>query len=79
MAAGERGVALVGGRDAYNGPYYQHVLARIYLLVGEPEKALDLLEKLLQNPYFMSPGWLKVDPTWADLRGNPRFERLVKG
>ena len=80
IAEGERGVALLpGSRDAYNGPYYQHVLARIYLLVGEPEKSLDLLEKLLRSPYFMSPGWLKIDPTWADLRGNPRFERLVKG
>ena len=32
------------------GPYVQHQLARIYLLVGEPEKALDQLEPLAQDP-----------------------------
>ncbi len=80
IAEGERAVALIPvGVDAYNGAYYLHLLARIYLLSGEPEKAVDLLEKLLRIPYFLSPGWLRVDPTWADLRGNSRFERLSKG
>ena len=37
-------------RDAFLGPYVQHQLARIYLLVGEPEKALDQLEPLAQDP-----------------------------
>ncbi len=64
-------------KDAYNGPYLQHQLARIYLLAGEPEKALDQLEPLLKIPYYLSPGWLKIDPTFTPLRGNPRFERLV--
>jgi len=63
----------------YGGPYLQHQLARIYLLVGEPEKALDVLEPLLQLPYHLSPGWLRIDPTFAPLRGNPRFDRLVAG
>ena len=66
-------------KDAYSGAYIQHQLARIYLLVGEPEKALDQLEPLLKIPYYLSPGWLRIDPTFAPLRGNPRFERLVNG
>ena len=66
-------------RDAYIGAYLQHQLVRIYLLVGEPEKALDQLEPLLTIPYELSPGWLQIDPTFAPLRGNPRFERLVAG
>jgi tetratricopeptide (TPR) repeat protein len=57
---------------------FQHHLARIYLLVGELEKALDVLEPLLQKHYF-APGWLKIDPTFAPLRGNARFVRLVQG
>ena len=77
---GEQGLALLPvAKDAYIGPYLQHQLARIYLLVGEPEKALDQLEPLLKIPYSLSPGWLKIDPNFNPLRGNPRFERLVKG
>ena len=77
---GERAVALVPiSRDAYFGAYIQHQLVRIYLLLGEPELALDRLEPLLKIPYYLSPGWLRIDPTFAALKGNPRFEKLVAG
>ena len=77
---GQRAVELQPiSRDAYSGPYYPLQLARIYLLVGEPEKALDQLEPLLRMPYYLSPGWLRIDPTFTPLKGNPRFERLVAG
>jgi len=77
---GERAVALLPvAKDAVFGPYFKHQLARIYLLVGEPEKALDQLEPLLKIPYFLSPGWLKIDPNFDPLRKNPRFRKLVAG
>ena len=77
---GERGVALAPvSKDAIAGPYFQHQLVRIYMLVGEPDKALDQLEPLLKLPYYLSPGWLRIDPTFDPLRSNPRFRRLVEG
>jgi hypothetical protein len=68
---GLRGVELLP-RDAATGPYMQLQLVRIYLLVGEPEKALDQLEPLLKIAYYLSPGWLRIDPTFDPLRSNPR-------
>ncbi|HEY8105382.1 MAG TPA: protein kinase [Gemmatimonadales bacterium] len=75
---GERATALMAGlHDGYMGPYIQHQLARIYVLTGEPDKALDQLEALLKTPYFLSPGWLRIDPNFAPLRSNPRFQKLA--
>ena len=77
---GLQGVELLpASKDAFNGAYFQHQLVRIYMLVGEPEKALDRLEPLLKIPYFLSPGWLKIDPNFDPLRKNPRFQKLVAG
>ena len=74
-----QGVALAPITKYPGAAYYQHQLARVYILAGEPERALDQLEPLLKVPYYLSSGWLKIDPTFAPLRGNPRFERLVAG
>jgi len=80
IAEGERAVELVPvSRDAFNGPYLEHLLTRIYILLGESEKALGRLEPLLQRPYSLSPGWLRIDPTFQPLRDNPRFIRLAQG
>ena len=65
------------GDDYVSGAYYRHQLVRIYTLLGMQDEALDQLEPLLANPYYLSPGWLRIDPTFATLRGNPRFQRLL--
>jgi tetratricopeptide (TPR) repeat protein len=77
---GKRGVQLMPiSRDGYLGPYIQLQLVRVYILVGEPELALDQLEPLLRVPFYLSPGWLRIDPTFDPLLDNPRFRKLVDG
>ncbi len=80
IADAQRAVALApASRDGYMGPYIQHQLGRIYIVAGEPDKALDQMEALLKMPYFLSPAWLRIDPNFAPLKGNPRFQRLIAG
>jgi serine/threonine protein kinase len=78
----ERGLQAVkaaglAAAPAWQLTYIEFLLARVYLLMGQPEGALDQLEHLLKTPSMITPGWLKIDPNFAPLRGNPRFERLV--
>ena len=77
---GEIGMELLPiSRDAYTAAYNLHQVVRIYILSGKKEKALDRLEELLHIPYYLSPGWISIDPNFAPLRGHPRFERLLAG
>ena len=77
-AEGERATSLLpSSQDNYIGSYIQHQLARVYILTGSPEKAMDQLEPLLKMNYYLSPAWLRIDPNFAPLEGNPRFERLI--
>ncbi|MEO8089731.1 MAG: BTAD domain-containing putative transcriptional regulator [Gemmatimonadales bacterium] len=52
-------------------------LARIHVLLGHREKAIDLLAAVFSRPGPLSAAWLKVDPFWDPLRSSPRFQRLT--
>ncbi len=76
---GEQGAAMKTlANDHVAGLYDQQVLAQMYTVIGEPDKAIDHLDTLLRVPSFLSPAFLRVDPVWARLRGNPRFEALTR-
>ena len=50
-----------------------------YVVDREPRSGPSAATPLLKIPYEPSPGWVRIDPTFAPLKGNPRFERLVAG
>lgn len=80
IKAARKGVELLPPeREAWRGSYRLMDLARVYTMVGEQEKALDALERLLSIPSDLSAQLLKLDPTWKPLRENKRFQVLVKG
>jgi TolB-like protein/Tfp pilus assembly protein PilF len=57
--------------------YIKHLAAWTEILAGQNGSAIRLLEQVVAMPYWVTPAYLRVDPTWAPLRGNPRFERLA--
>ncbi|HMA02154.1 MAG TPA: hypothetical protein VKP02_07280, partial [Gemmatimonadaceae bacterium] len=71
--------ALARGDEWSTIPYAHHVSARIDLALGDRDAAIAELREILSKPYFVSPAWLRIDPTWNPLRGDPRFEKLAHG
>ncbi len=77
---GRRGAELLPvSKDAINAPYVQLQLARIYVLTGEPDQAVGMLEGMLARPFYVSRGWLRLDPAFRPLVGQPKFDALVGG
>ena len=74
--------------NAFHGPYYAANLALVYALVGEPDQAITLIERLLSTPGAASypdyPGSitlaeLRLRQEWDSLRSNPRFQKILAG
>jgi tetratricopeptide (TPR) repeat protein len=75
---GLRGVELLPlSKDAVYGIPHVIDLAYIYVLLGDPEKAVEQLEILLSHPGWVSEPWIRMDPRWRSLQGNPLFEALL--
>ena len=64
-------------KDAGDGPYLAANLALVYAWTGERDLAIEQLSALAKIPGGPSYGDLKLNPKWDDLRGDPRFERMV--
>jgi tetratricopeptide (TPR) repeat protein len=80
IAAAGKSLALRSPQDdKYGGVYNELQLARVYAIAGRLDRAEAEIEQLLKMPSFLSRGWFRIDPTFAALRGRPRFQRLVKG
>ena len=65
-------------KEAMTGMRQLEVLAYIYVMVGEHDAAIDQLEFLLSIPGSLSIPLLRLDPAWAPLRENPRFQDLLR-
>jgi serine/threonine protein kinase/Tfp pilus assembly protein PilF len=86
LALSERAAgAITIEKDAVDGPIPIEILARVAAQLGEPNRAIAALQKLLSIPYEsplasglpLTPALLRLDPMFDPLRNDARFEKLA--
>jgi TolB-like protein/DNA-binding winged helix-turn-helix (wHTH) protein/cytochrome c-type biogenesis protein CcmH/NrfG len=75
-------------QNAFHGTAHAATLALVYALVGEPDQAITLIERLLSTPgpvecadfpYNITLADLRLRWEWDSLRSNPRFQKILAG
>ena len=77
----ERAIALLpSGKDAVDGPRNEENLAFVEVLVGDKNRAIPRLRRLLEIPYTdcLTPALLRLHPQLDPLRGDPAFQKLCE-
>jgi serine/threonine protein kinase/tetratricopeptide (TPR) repeat protein len=78
MREAECAAAIVpASKSAWIGKGYQIALARIYAMVGETDRALSIIERMLAGPSDLHVKVLRIDPDWDALRNDPRFDKII--
>ena len=67
-------------KDKWSLPRAEEARARGYAILGDADRAIPLLERLLQEigAYALTPALLRFDPVWDPIRGDPRFQKLCE-
>jgi len=87
LALAARAIAAIPiEKDANYGPFPLEILARVAAKMGEPDRAIAVLQKLLSIPYNgalgenvpLTPALLRLDPMFDSLRNDARFQKLCE-
>jgi serine/threonine protein kinase/Tfp pilus assembly protein PilF len=86
LALAERAIAVMPiEKDKLIGPRPLEILARVAARIGDSDRSISTLEKLISIPYEaplaanppLTPALLRLDPMFEPLRKDPRFGKLV--
>jgi hypothetical protein len=78
--AGDKNAALQALRDldAIPGDLYAYARALLHLSLDQKDEAVHWLERGYEDGDGSNLSWINIDPLLDELRGNPRFEALVR-
>jgi len=77
LAEAQRATELVPQSDAFGGPEIMSGVAEVYATLGENNRAIEVLDRLLSRPSGVTAQALKINPIWDPLRSDPRFQGLI--
>jgi serine/threonine-protein kinase len=64
-------------KDAFEGPEITEGVAQVQTIVGENDRAIEILDGLLSRPSSVTVQILKINPIWDSLRNHPGFQALL--
>jgi uncharacterized protein HemY len=57
--------------------YEYYVAARAAVAAGDRSQALAWLSEARRRHYYASPAWIRLDPSFKPLLGDPKFEQVL--
>jgi serine/threonine protein kinase len=65
-------------KDALDGPVITEGVAQAHAVLGDNDRAIQILDGLLKRPSPVTVQSLRIDPIWDPLRADPRFQKLCE-
>src|SRR5881398_3374627 len=65
-------------KDAFGGPEITAGVAEVYATLGDNDRAIEILDRLLSRPSDVTVQGLKINQIWDPLRSDQRFQALLQ-
>lgn len=78
LKAAERATELLPeSKDAFDGPGITETVANIHAILGDHDRAIQMLDGLMSRPSLVTVYSLKLNPSWDCLQQDPAFQALL--
>jgi tetratricopeptide (TPR) repeat protein len=64
-------------KDAFGGPEIMEGVAQVHAILGNNDRAIEILDGLLSRPSAVTVQGLKINPIWDPLRTDPGFQAVL--